>query len=253
MRLTRDRILDEALELILTNGLRRASATELARRLVVVKSGLYHHFPGGKSEIFDAVFEREETALIAAMVLACAGETVLQKLVPSVVPRSRGSPTSPVECRCGKTRPMTSRATSSPEADSSVSSGSYSVACSRKACPPAKIRPIPGDLVVAALQGALARVSKAFAINAGKRRLALVDDLVEVLFRGIGASAPAVGEYGSRRNRAQAPRLALCSGGFRRSWPAPRRSHPKENAGPVLKSVASSAEYGPEEGLDRSR
>lgn len=191
MRLTRDRILDEALELILTNGLRRASATELARRLSVVKSGLYHHFPGGKSEIFDAVFEREENALIAAMVLACAGETVLQKLC--------------AVCRAKVTRitDLARRVPLREEAANDIEG--YLLSRGRfqrlerellgrlleEGMSTGEVRPIPGDLVVAALQGALARVSKAFAINAGKRRLALVDDLVEVLFRGIGASAPA--------------------------------------------------------------
>lgn len=187
MRLTRDRVLDEALELILTDGSRRASATELARRLGVVKSGLYHHFPGGKAEIFDAVFAREETALIDTMTRAStAGETLQQKL--TAVCRAKVTRITEVARRV----PMREEAANDIEG--------YLLARGRyqrlerdllgrlleEGVSRGEIRGIPGDLVVAAFQGALARVSKAFALNAGKRKLAVVDDLVDVLFRGIG-------------------------------------------------------------------
>jgi AcrR family transcriptional regulator len=70
--LKRNRILDEALDLVLREGVRRFSASELARRLGVVKAALYHHFPGGKGEIVNAVFEREEDRLLAASERAVA-------------------------------------------------------------------------------------------------------------------------------------------------------------------------------------
>jgi len=186
MRLTRDRILDEALDLILTDGLRRASATELARRLAVVKSGLYHHFPGGKSEIFDAVFEREETALIEAMTRASSGASVQQKLA------------SVCRAKISRITEVTRRLPLREEAANDIEG--YLLSRGRfqrlekeligrlleEGMSSGEVRAIPGDLVVAAFQGALARVSKAFALNAGKRRLTVVDELVEVLFRGIG-------------------------------------------------------------------
>ena len=62
--LTRDCILDAALELIATLGLRRFSVAELARGLGVVKSALYHHFPGGKGDLVNGVFDRVEGRLL---------------------------------------------------------------------------------------------------------------------------------------------------------------------------------------------
>jgi AcrR family transcriptional regulator len=65
--LSREAILDSAVELISQRGVRGFSATELARRLGVVKSALYHYFTRGKAGIVDAVFSREEEKLLANM------------------------------------------------------------------------------------------------------------------------------------------------------------------------------------------
>jgi AcrR family transcriptional regulator len=188
MRLTRDHILDEAFTLILTSGLRRASATELARRLGIVKSGLYHHFTGGKAEIIDATFEREETALIEAMTRAASGETIKERLV--AVCRAKVSRITQIAHRF----PLREEEANDIEGYL-LSRGRFQrlerELLSRllaEGMSTGEIREIPGDLVVAALQGALARVTKAFAISGGKRRLSVVDDLVGVLFRGIGRS-----------------------------------------------------------------
>lgn len=70
--LNQDQILDQALELISAVGLRRFSMSELGARLGVVKSALYHHFPGGKSEIVREVFRREEDRVLGAMEEALA-------------------------------------------------------------------------------------------------------------------------------------------------------------------------------------
>lgn len=186
MRLTRDRILDEALDLILTQGLRRASATELARRLGVVKSGLYHHFTGGKGEIIDAVFEREETSIIESMARSASGDTVQQKLV------------SVCRAKVGRMTEIARRFPLREDAANDIegyllSRGRFQrlerellARLFEEGISTGEIRPIPGDLVIAALQGALARVAKAFVLNAGKRRLSHVDELVDVLFRGVG-------------------------------------------------------------------
>jgi len=77
--LTRERILDRALELVAREGVRRFSASELARRLGVVKGALYHHFPDGKDEIVNAVFDREEERLLAAEGAAAVGATATRE------------------------------------------------------------------------------------------------------------------------------------------------------------------------------
>ncbi len=76
--LNQDQILDQALELISAVGLRRFSLSELGARLGVVKSALYHHFPGGKSQIVREVFRREEDRVLGAMEEALARPGVLK-------------------------------------------------------------------------------------------------------------------------------------------------------------------------------
>jgi AcrR family transcriptional regulator len=70
--MTREKILDEALQLLLRTGVRRFRVSELAERLGVVKSAVYHHFPGGKEEVVAALFEREEGRVVAVMEEAVA-------------------------------------------------------------------------------------------------------------------------------------------------------------------------------------
>lgn len=65
--MTRDAILDEALRLLARNGIRRFRVSELAEQLGVVKSALYHHFPGGKQQLLQALFEREENRVLRSM------------------------------------------------------------------------------------------------------------------------------------------------------------------------------------------
>jgi len=70
--MTREKILDEALQLLLRTGVRRFRVSELAERLGVVKSAVYHHFPGGKEEVVAALFQREEGRVVAVMEEAVA-------------------------------------------------------------------------------------------------------------------------------------------------------------------------------------
>lgn len=71
--MTREKILDEALQVLLRTGVRRFRVSELAERLGVVKSAVYHHFPGGKEEVLAALFAREEGRVVGAMEAAVAG------------------------------------------------------------------------------------------------------------------------------------------------------------------------------------
>ncbi|MGQ9496574.1 MAG: TetR/AcrR family transcriptional regulator [Thermoanaerobaculaceae bacterium] len=65
--MTKDKILREALQLVVRTGVRRFQLTELAQRLGVVKSAIYHHFPRGKNQVLQALFEREEERVLKAM------------------------------------------------------------------------------------------------------------------------------------------------------------------------------------------
>ncbi len=66
-RLSRDRILDVARRHFTRFGYRKASLSEIATDLGVVKGALYYHVPGGKRELLDAVMSREDERMIAAM------------------------------------------------------------------------------------------------------------------------------------------------------------------------------------------
>lgn len=71
-RLSRDRILDVARHHFATHGYRKASLSEIAAELGVVKGALYYHVPGGKQELLDDVMAREEDRMLAAMAEAAA-------------------------------------------------------------------------------------------------------------------------------------------------------------------------------------
>lgn len=66
-RLSREKILDVARTHFGRFGYRKASLVDIARDLGVVKGALYYHVPGGKLAMFNAVMDREEERLIAAM------------------------------------------------------------------------------------------------------------------------------------------------------------------------------------------
>ncbi len=65
VRLSREGILEAAVETLATVGVRRFSMSEVARSLGVVKSALYHHFPGGKADLVNGVFDMVEGRLLA--------------------------------------------------------------------------------------------------------------------------------------------------------------------------------------------
>lgn len=55
---SRDRILDGAEELFRKRGYNAVSLLDVAKTVRMRKPSLYHHFPGGKEELFTAVHER---------------------------------------------------------------------------------------------------------------------------------------------------------------------------------------------------
>ena len=72
--LTRDKILTNARTVFARYGFRKTSLNDIVHDLGVTKTAIYHHFPGGKSEIIDAVLEAEEERILEAMRGAIAAE-----------------------------------------------------------------------------------------------------------------------------------------------------------------------------------
>jgi AcrR family transcriptional regulator len=65
--LDKNRILDAARTVFARHGYRKASLADIVRPLGVANTAVYHHFPGGKEEIFHAVINREEHAVLTDM------------------------------------------------------------------------------------------------------------------------------------------------------------------------------------------
>ena len=65
--LDRNKILDVCRAEVARHGFRKASLTDIARHLGVVKTALYHHFPGGKRELMNAVIQREQDIVLHEM------------------------------------------------------------------------------------------------------------------------------------------------------------------------------------------
>ena len=74
MKLTKERILDAARRHFARFGFRKASLSEIAAELGVVKGALYYYVPGGKQELFDLVLQRDLDQVLAAMRGAVEGE-----------------------------------------------------------------------------------------------------------------------------------------------------------------------------------
>jgi len=72
--LTRERILEKARAVFARYGFRKTSLNDIVRDLGVTKTAIYHHFPGGKSEIIDAVLAAEEGQILEAMRRAIGAE-----------------------------------------------------------------------------------------------------------------------------------------------------------------------------------
>lgn len=74
MSLDKTQILDAARAAFARHGFRKTSLGDIAQPLGVAKTALYHHFPGGKEDIFHAVINREEETVLANMEEAVALE-----------------------------------------------------------------------------------------------------------------------------------------------------------------------------------
>ena len=72
---TRARLVSAAHELFSTRGYAEVPVEDVVRRAGVTRGALYHQFPGGKVDLFSAVFDEAEQGLMAgiAEILAEAG------------------------------------------------------------------------------------------------------------------------------------------------------------------------------------
>ena len=186
--LTRERVLDVALNLIMTDGLRRASLSEIARRLGVVKSALYHHFPGGKTEIVDQVFAREEEGILAeawraisatagtrAQLAALARSTVVHIVRLARLYPVRDEAADQIELYLEQRR----RTFLDRERDQIA-------AVIRAGIETGEVRSVDVDLAAAALQGALRQIVRTFALRPGRSSAPVLARVVDIVFDGIG-------------------------------------------------------------------
>jgi AcrR family transcriptional regulator len=186
--LERERILDAALGLVLSHGLRRTRMAELARRLGVVPSALHYHFAGGKDELIAAVFDREESRLLAAMERAVAGAADARgRLLGLARARLRNA------ARLGRLYPIDESI--GDEIQAFVMQRRHRFLKSERRMIGRILRDAVGrgefsetavDLLAAAFQGALFNVTRTFAPRPGRRSEAILAEVVDLLFRGVG-------------------------------------------------------------------
>ncbi len=187
--LSRDQVLDRALELLTREGLRRFSVSELGVRLGVVKSALYHHFPGGKAEIVREVFRREEDRLLEAMKRAVdASSSTRERLcllaqAKVELVRELG--------RLYKIREeiadelegfLVSRRRDFLRRERELIASVIQEGMNR-----GELRYVDPQLLAVALQGALHNLSRTYALDAETLKSQAVESLIDCLLVGIGA------------------------------------------------------------------
>jgi len=186
--LERGRILDAALGLVMARGLRRTRMAELARRLGVVPSALHYHFPGGKDELVAAVFDREESRLLSAMERAVAAARGPRGRLLALARARLGN-----AARLGRLYPINESIGDEIQAFVMQRRHRF-LRCERRmigrilrdAVGRAEFSGTAIDLLAAAFQGALFNVTRTFAPRPGRRSEAILAEVVDLLFRGIG-------------------------------------------------------------------
>ena len=180
-------ILDEALSLVSQMGIRRFSVSELAQRLGVVKSALYHHFPGGKWDIIRALFEREEEKVLASMESSARREATTRE---SLVALARAQVEAVMELgRLYKVREdiadelegfLVSRRRAFLQRERDLIASIL-----ERGVKKGEIKEVNVELLSLALQGALHNLSRAYALRGGGLPLEEISELIKILFDGI--------------------------------------------------------------------
>src|SRR3954451_9417910 len=70
---TRARLIEAARELFAGRGYANVSVEEIVRAAGVTRGALYHQFPGGKEDLFAAVFDKVEEKLMAGIAETLSG------------------------------------------------------------------------------------------------------------------------------------------------------------------------------------
>ncbi len=187
--LTRDQVLDRALKLITEEGLRRFSVSELGLRLGVVKSALYHHFPGGKAEIVREVFGREENRVLEAMEEALnSAATTRDKLcalalAKIVLVRELGRLYRIREEIADELEGfLVSRRLDFLRRERNLIASVIQEGIEKQ-----QLRPVNAHLLAVALQGALHNLSRTYAVEGQPLRSEEVESLIDCLLEGINA------------------------------------------------------------------
>lgn len=186
--LARDQILDQALKLISQGGLRRFSVSELGDRLGVVKSALYHHFPGGKAQIIEEVFRREEDRVFGAMEEAIRGACSTKESL-------RALARAKIELVKELGRLYRLREEIADELEGFLVSRRREflqrelrliARVIQQGVNKGELRRVDAELLALALQGALHNLSRMYAVDSQSLPPQAVDHLIESLFDGIG-------------------------------------------------------------------
>ena len=183
-------ILDEALTLVSQMGIRRFSVSELAQRLGVVKSALYHHFPGGKWDIIRALFEREEEKVLSSMEASARKETTTRE---SLIALAKAQIEAVMELgRLYRVREdiadelegfLVSRRRAFLQRERALIASILEQGVKK-----GEIKEVNVDLLSLALQGALHNLSRAYALRGEGLPLEEISELMEILFQGIGVT-----------------------------------------------------------------
>ena len=195
--LERDRILDTAMGLLLDRGPARMRLADLARSLGVVPSALHYHFPGGKEEVTAAIFDREESRVLAAVDAAvAAAASPRERLLALATARLQnaarlthlhGSERSPR--KAGQAGP-------GEEIQEFVMQRRQGFLKADRARIARIFRDASGghvssssiDLLAVAFQGALFNVTRTFTLTPSRKSQAVLGELVDLFFRGVERS-----------------------------------------------------------------
>jgi len=163
---------------------------ELARGLGVVPSALHYHFPRGKDELIAAVFDREESRLLAAMERAVAASRGLRGQLLALA-RARLQ----YAARLARLYPINESI--GDEIESFVRQRRHRFLEHERELMGRVFRGATGaerfsessiDLLAAACQGALFNVTRAFALTQSRKSQAVLAEAIDLLLRGMGRS-----------------------------------------------------------------
>lgn len=183
-----DMILDETLLLVSQVGIKRFSLSDLAQRLGVVKSALYHYFPGGKLDIITALFQREEQKVLRSMEVSARTQKTARE---SLVALARAQ----IEALMDLGKLYRVREEIADELEGFLVSRRREflqrereliASFLREGVERGEIKQVKVELLALAIQGSLHSLSRAYALKGGGVPVEEISELIGMLFQGIG-------------------------------------------------------------------